>query len=220
MMTQHGTLFCPVTFEQRPFLCDSQSLYVTYDEYSSYSRTVVHRLTVCSCQLQAYKNNVYLLPKELHEKVTKLHIPHSVQSHRPYSRSSVRSTLLSFTPSGRRCQTPPGQRASFRSSELSAHQMAPSGVIAHQRGLASRRDCVLVTAPRVREKKRFSQTRVGDVVSTEPTEHTLVSKDQINRHGCSRQGSCPHCLSVLEVARPRHLTRSACSACDALCRLG
>ena len=48
---------------------------------------------------------------------------------------------------------------------------------------------------------------------------------QINCHGCSRNGSCQHCLSDLGVARSRptacdmsDITRSACRACNALCR--
>ena len=67
---------------------------------------------------QAYKNEGYLLPKALNVYVTKFHIPHSVQSS-PIATTFSRDEKFRKFP------------ASFSSSELSAHQMAPGEVIAH-----------------------------------------------------------------------------------------
>ena len=62
---------CPVCSEGARLECDE----ITYSSLNA-------ELTVLSQgqAFQAYKNEVYLLPKALNVYVTKLHIPHSVQS--------------------------------------------------------------------------------------------------------------------------------------------
>ena len=42
-----------------------------------------------SCRPQDYKNDLYFSPRELDEKVAKLHIPHSEQSSQPLNRKAV-----------------------------------------------------------------------------------------------------------------------------------
>ena len=71
------------------------------------------------------------MPTELDENVTKLHIPHSVQSS-PSLLGNKQFLEVSRFRVGffelRMFKTSP---LGFSSSEVSAHQMAPGGVIAH-----------------------------------------------------------------------------------------